>query len=356
MGLLSSANTNLGRAKYSAAQAIRSAWYGGHYLMARTRSAGFTRPGEAPFKPQHEAPQRGAIRKAFLKLFVDDMRNIEEGLYPPPKDVTLKDLRDAVRHSRAFFRDLGLVDERRVNRNGTEVRDNPAADPEKYPPYYRQNFHYQSDGWLSDDSADIYDTQVETLFGGAADAMRRAGLAEIARELKGKDQRKLKFLDIGAGTGRFLAQVMRAYPRLPAKALELSPFYAEAARNALSEWRHVEVIEGQAEKMPVADASQDIVVSVYLFHELPRKVRLEVFREIRRVLKPGGLFVFTDSLQFGDNPELDAMLEYFPEGFHEPYYKEYLSCDLDAALERMGFEQENKNTAFLTKAVSWRKM
>ncbi|MEO1028513.1 MAG: methyltransferase domain-containing protein [Pseudomonadota bacterium] len=356
MGLLATANANIGRARYTAAQAIRSAWYGGHYLMARRRSAGFTRPGETPFKPEHDAPERGAIRTAFLKLFADDRRNIEEGLYTAPEELSVRKLPQALRHSRAFFKDLGKVDERRVHRNGTEVRDNPSADPKKYPPYYRQNFHYQSDGWLSDDSADIYDTQVEILFGGAADAMRRAGLAEIARELKGKDQRKVNLLDVGAGTGRFLAQVMRTFPRLKGNALELSPFYAEAARETLSDWRQVGVIEGQAEKMPVEDASQDVVVSVYLFHELPHKIRLEVFKEIRRVLRRGGLFVFTDSLQFGDNPDLDAMLEYFPEGFHEPYYKEYLSADLDTALVKAGFEQERRTTAFLTKVATWRKM
>ncbi|HAE93237.1 MAG TPA: class I SAM-dependent methyltransferase, partial [Hyphomonas atlantica] len=52
-----------------------------------------------------------------------------------------------------------------------------------------QNFHYQSGGWFTEDSADLYDTQVEALFTGTADAMRRAALAEISRELRGRDQR-----------------------------------------------------------------------------------------------------------------------------------------------------------------------
>jgi hypothetical protein len=38
----------------------------------------------------------------------------------------------------------------------------------KRPRYYLQNFHYQSGGWMTDDSAERYDTQVEVLFNGTA--------------------------------------------------------------------------------------------------------------------------------------------------------------------------------------------
>ena len=36
-----------------------------------------------------------------------------------------------------------------------------------------RNFHHQTDGYLSDFSASIYDLQVEILFNGSADSMRR---------------------------------------------------------------------------------------------------------------------------------------------------------------------------------------
>jgi hypothetical protein len=42
----------------------------------------------------------------------------------------------------------------------------------KRPRYYLQNFHYQSGGWMTDDSAERYDTQVEVLFNGTANATR----------------------------------------------------------------------------------------------------------------------------------------------------------------------------------------
>ena len=46
-------------------------------------------------------------------------------------------------------------------------------DSKMYPEYYLRNFHYQTDGWLSSDSAKVYEFQTETLFLGAQDAMQR---------------------------------------------------------------------------------------------------------------------------------------------------------------------------------------
>ncbi|MEO0786283.1 MAG: class I SAM-dependent methyltransferase, partial [Pseudomonadota bacterium] len=227
MGILDTATTQIGRARYAAAQSLRAAFYGAQYAAARRQSAGFNRPGEAPFIPQSGKPDPAALRKAFFKLWAKDRANIEAGLYPAPNDVRLRDLGQALRRSRDFLRDVREVDRRRLNRNGTEVReDGPGADTERFPAYYRQNFHYQTDGWLSDDSAEIYDHQVEALFTGAADAMRRAALAEIARELKGKDQREVRLLDLACGTGRFTRQILRTFPKLQASAIDLSPNYA----------------------------------------------------------------------------------------------------------------------------------
>lgn len=355
MGLIRDAERLMGRARYASAQGLRSAWYAAHYLTARRISGGFNRPGEAPFRPETGPLDTATLRKAFLDLFASDLANVEAGLYPPPQDVRLRDLARALKSSRAFFSDVPEVDRRRTVRSGTEVRTKAGAATDRFPAYYRQNFHYQTDGWLSDESARVYDTQVETLFTGAADAMRRAALAEISRELSGRDQREMRLIDVGCGTGRFLAQVLRAFPRLGATGLDLSPNYAALARRTLRRWPHADIVEGQAEAMPVETGSQDMAVSIYLFHELPPRVRPQVFAEIARVLKPGGAFVFADSLQFGDVPGLDPVLEYFPEGFHEPYYKGYLSADLGRQLTAEGFMLEKTELAFLTKVQVWRR-
>ena len=96
------------------------------------------------------------------------------------------------------------------------------------------------------------------------------------------------------------------------KGLDLSRTYLDEARRHLEGLRGAELIEAAGEKMPLADASADIVTSIFLYHELPPDVRRQVTAEIARVLKPGGLFVFLDSLQMGDRPGWDGLLESFP--------------------------------------------
>jgi hypothetical protein len=61
--------------------------------------------------------------------------------------------------------------------------------------YYLQNFHFQSGGWLTEESANRYDTQVEVLFKGTANAMRRQALPPLAEVFAGRDQRKLRVID-----------------------------------------------------------------------------------------------------------------------------------------------------------------
>ncbi|MBX3430128.1 MAG: class I SAM-dependent methyltransferase [Hyphomonadaceae bacterium] len=345
---------DLGRARYAAAQGARVAWYMGQYLLARRISGPFDRPGEPKFEPQAAEGDTVRIRAAFLDLFARDRANIEAGLYPAPNDIRVTRAIEALRSSANFFRDLPKVDQRRLERSGTEVRAGANGEG-RYPNYYLQNFHYQTGGWLSQDSAKLYDTQVEILFGGAADAMRRIALGSLARAIRGTDQRRIKLLDVASGNGRFLRQALAAFPRIPATGLDLSPAYCEEARKRLSDWPQVEIVTGAIEHAPFDDESFDAATCIYLFHELPPRVRRDAAREIGRILKPGANFVLADSIQTGDAADLDRMLEYFPVGFHEPYFTSYLKEDFVGLFAENGFEVEETELAFLTKVTRFRK-
>jgi ubiquinone/menaquinone biosynthesis C-methylase UbiE len=152
-----------------------------------------------------------------------------------------------------------------------------------------------------------------------------------------------------------LRQVRLAYPAMTLKGLDLSRAYLAEARQHLGELRAIEWIEAAAERMPLPDASVDVATSIFLFHELPPEIRREATRQIARVLKPGGMFVFLDSLQLGDRPDWDGLLESFPYRFHEPYYHGYLSEDLAAMFEAAGLEADRTSTPFLSKLMVRRK-
>ncbi len=355
MRLIDRAALTAGRARQVAGQGVRAAWYSAQMQIARRRAHGFNRPGEPGFQPSRGAPDLAELRRAYFDLFRQDRANVEAGLYPPPRDLELARLPSALRSARAFQADVAEVDRRRLARKATEVREMLPEGSNRYPAYYRQNFHYQSGGWFTDESAALYDTQVEALFSGTADMMRRAAIAMIAREIAGRDQRALSLIDIACGNGRFLEKLLGIWPRLGVTGLDLSPSYTEAARARLAPWPQADIVHDAAEAMPLEDERFDLAVSIFLFHELPPNIRPKVLAETARILKPGGLFVLADSLQFGDRPGLDGILEYFPHGFHEPYYKGYLDWDLEAALMAAGFRKAGQTLAFLTKVTAWRK-
>ena len=115
--------------------------------------------------------------------------------------------------------------------------------------------------------------------------------------------------------------------------------------------RAVDLIAANAEVMPLADESQDIVTTIFLYHELPGEVRRRVTAEIARVLKRGGRFVFIDSLQLGDRSGWDGLLEAFPVRFHEPYFAHYVTEDLNAMFASVGLAHTATSHAFLSKVM-----
>src|SRR5580658_7183348 len=152
---------------YRASQGLRISWYFGQKWL----SARLTSEMPAPPELKERMPDRARILADLRALLEQDWRNIEEGHYRLPEDaVALRPL-DALRKAGLFFSDLPRVDKRRRSEAHQEVLQ--AAPPGRYPRYYLQNFHYQTDGYLSRHSAELYDHQVEVLFGGGADAMRR---------------------------------------------------------------------------------------------------------------------------------------------------------------------------------------
>ena len=336
----------LDKLTFNASQALRVSWFFGQKLLAARVSRPVPLPEPLRGRPM---PDKRRILADLWTLIEQDWRNIEAGHYAPPEDGLGSPI-EALRRATDFFADLRAVEHRRHGARDERILSE--VPPGTYPSYYLQKFHFQSDGYLSGASAERYDHQVEVLFGGAAAAMRRQALVPLKAALLGRPGARL--LDVGCGTGRFLREVKANYPRLEATGLDLSPYYLAVAQRDLRSWSRVQLVLGAAEVIPFADSQFDAVTCVYLFHELPPGVRRAVVAEIRRVLKPGGMLVFVDSLQPGDEPDYDAMLDYFPVAFHEPYYASYLREDL----ERMwspGFTPGQRVPAYFSKVLSYRR-
>lgn len=288
------------------------------------------------------------VSAAYGEAFAKDRRDVAAGLYPALEDRPTRPLQ-ALARAMDFLRDAREVDQRRRRGDGTEVRDQTPS--EAYPVYYRQNFHYQTGGWFTSDSAKRYDAQVEALFSGTAAAMRRRVLSVLMKALKGTDQRGLTLVDLACGSGAFLKDLAATLPRARLFGLDLSMAYLDQSRRRSGQ----PVIQAKMEQLPFADNSLDAVTCIYLFHELPPRYRPVIAAEMARILKPGGLLAFGDSIQPADEPDLQRLLEVFPAFFHEPYYESYAQTDLEGLFAQAGLIKIDDDRAFLTKALLFQK-
>jgi len=311
-------------------------------------------------RPRNEkrnpTPSRRAIEVTFARLrelLERDARQIGRGIAP----LSVLTPRDPFGHGPRLLRILAdgrSVSGRRQKHRAKEFGRGARRWLDDLPAYYRRNFHYQTDGYLSDRSAALYEHQVELLFRGGADAMRRMILAPMKKHFGDQDGRGLRFLELGSGTGGATQSVARAFPKAKITCLDLSYPYTKHARKQLCDFDHVECIQGDASSLEFGDERFDAVYSVFLFHELPLPVRELVLDEALRVLRPGGFFGLVDSLQTGDDDELAWALEFFPREFHEPYYAHYLANPMSDLLAEAGFEGLQTETGYLSKVIAAR--
>ena len=290
-----------------------------------------------------------SVRRRYGELLAQDFENARRGLYPMQLLLDLP-LGAYARRLPRLLLDVPSVLGRIKAR---DYRDLPGSvDLEGYPAYYRRNFHWQTDGYLSRHSAEIYDLGVELLFLGCADVMRRQTLAEVVRR---KPPGPVRLLDVGAGTGRFLGQAARSLPGSELVGVELSPWYQSFAQTATANTgaeQRVRIEVATPNALPFEDRSFDVVTSIFLLHELPRRVRRAVLSEVRRVLTPGGLFVLQDAAQPSDSSEITGALEQFSKDLHEPFFADYLKDDLRLLLEDSGFRVCAVAPHFVSKVVS----
>jgi ubiquinone/menaquinone biosynthesis C-methylase UbiE len=304
-------------------------------------------------RPRMSPPVWRALRRRHEDLHARDLANVEAGLYP--RDLLFQiPVADYMRALPSLLRDAPRVVRRMKARRWKDI---PVVDKQRFPAYYRRTFHWQTDGYFSEHSAEVYDLGVELLFRGTADVMRRQVVPPVTRFLRAERRppQHVRVLDVACGTGRTLRQLATTHPELRFHGVDLSPHYVQLARRRLRDVGELTLAVENAEALPWADGTFDVVTSVYLFHELPRGARRNVVAEMFRVLRPGGLVVIEDSAQLADSAELADALISFPADFHEPFYRDYLDDDLAEILRGAGFELESSESHLVARVVAARK-
>jgi len=119
------------------------------------------------------------------------------------------------------------------------------------------------------------------------------------------EEREIKVLELGAGTGLLSAMVAEKFPRSRVTLVDLSVEMLRVARRRLAggqgrfEFRNMDYAR---KPLPRRHGGYDLVVSALSIHHLTHGDKKELFGKVRRSLAVGGYFVNADQIA-GDTPE-----------------------------------------------------
>jgi ubiquinone/menaquinone biosynthesis C-methylase UbiE len=132
-------------------------------------------------------------------------------------------------------------------------------------------------------------------------------------------------LDVGCGTGALaLAAKRRVGPAGTVHGIDaglemIARAKHKASRASLDICFHM----AHAQSLPFPDAQFDVVLSTVMLHHLPRKVRPQALREMRRVLKPGGRLLAVDFGGFGNPKSLIGRLHHHSGVTHADFVSQF---------------------------------
>jgi ubiquinone/menaquinone biosynthesis C-methylase UbiE len=121
---------------------------------------------------------------------------------------------------------------------------------------------------------------------------------------RSRPQSHTKLLEVSCGRGGGLSHLLKAWPgSSSAVGLDYSANAVRFCRQAYGHIANLAFVQGSGLELPFADASFDVVLNVEASHNYGDD--LAFFREVNRVLRPGGMFLYSDYRR----PELVAPLK-----------------------------------------------
>ncbi|WP_330986157.1 MULTISPECIES: class I SAM-dependent methyltransferase [Enterobacterales] len=160
-------------------------------------------------------------------------------------------------------------------------------------------------------TTNTHHNNVDKQFGFQASAYLTSAVHASGRDLQRLSERLSAFpqahvLDMGCGAGH--ASFIAAGKVAKVTAYDLSAQMLDVVNQAAADkgLTNISTCQGYAEILPFEDASYDVVISRYSAHHWHDVG--QALREVRRVLKPGGVFIIMDVMSPG-HPLRDIWLQ-----------------------------------------------
>jgi ubiquinone/menaquinone biosynthesis C-methylase UbiE len=222
-----------------------------------------------------------------------------------------------------------------------------------YPDYYQVPFHAYDDGnlcWQAafEAASATYSMGLrvwknESLTWQEAQQRLRHSCYEILEQYTPKIITNI--LDLGCSVGISTLALHRYFSQKQTSlintiGLDLSPYMLAVAKTTdtqaeISQWLH-----GLGESTGLPNNSLDMVTLQFVIHELPRHATKQIFQEVLRILKPGGIIGIVDN-----NPSSPVIQGLPPVLFTlmkstEPWSDDYYTFNVETALQEVGFDYQ----------------
>ncbi len=214
-----------------------------------------------------------------------------------------------------------------------------------YPDYYLTSFHAYEQGNLSWEAAMEVEVAAHAVHariwpeaGAKGDAMLRQSFHALLKQEIPLDPQDT--LDLGCSVGMSSFALQALYPQAQITGIDLSPYFLAVAQyQAQRQGAMIRWVHAAAEATGCPDASFDLVSAHLMFHELPQTAAIQILREARRVLRPGGHLAIMDM-----NPGSEVYAKMPPYILTllkstEPYLDQYFALNLEQAIMEAGFAQ-----------------
>jgi SAM-dependent methyltransferase len=248
-------------------------------------------------------------------------------------------------------RDLpALVDAARIGAARGSLRLNPQL---PIPHDMQQlDIHLMPGGFHSEFVADdvaagaMYHHGTAVFAGGFALRARGGGVAKsIAHYLNARNPgfRPRRLLDLGCTVGGNLLPYLEVFPDCEAYGIDVcAPVLRYAHARAESLGVSVHYSQQNAEHTDFPNETFDIVCSSFFLHEHSIAVTRRVFREARRLLKPGGVMVHMELPPDAQTtPYYSFYLNWDAYYNNEPHYAAFRALDLRKEVIGAGFSAPN---------------
>jgi SAM-dependent methyltransferase len=252
-----------------------------------------------------------------------------------------------------FVRGIPAVERKRAEWEAFYAAKRPAdtsrlqLNPDlKMPEYYDGvEWHLEPGGW---EGYDLYGAmfasgvgQYVFARGGYAavdvDCNIREQRANVIRQFRNRNPKRV--YEPGCGGFTTLSVCRQQFPNAELVGGDLAAGLLKGAHQ-MSEMLGLNITFRQEDARHVAekDGSVDAVITYALHHEMPADVNFDTFREMYRILAPGGEIVISDPPPFRAVAPLQAViLDWETDNRAEPYFSEASALNFGKMLREIGF-------------------